>query len=100
MTRLINKALISIDLGNALKDQRRKVTVSKGKFEETTENLFDHVYNLDSLTGLPKDLKWAFLHLNKHNLTQKQSCEYIKIEAESENSIEIVLENQYETNKL
>lgn len=78
MTQMKNKALICIDLCNALKDQRRKVTVSKGKIDERAENLFDNVYNLDSLAGLPKDLKWAFLNLNKHNLTQKQSCEYIK----------------------
>ena len=44
---------------------------------EKSEDSQNEVYNLESLAGLPKEIKWAFHHLNKHNQTKRQSVDSV-----------------------
>ena len=65
---------IAITLGDkVLLDKRRELTewnkLSSAENEVQTQKLHGY-YNLESLGGMPKELKWAFFYLNKYNLTK------------------------------
>ena len=43
--------------------------MSSAENEVQTQKLHEY-YNLEFLGGMPKELKWAFLYLNKYNLSK------------------------------